>query len=129
MHELHLFETERVKRLLERLGRESDVVVVDTPPLPEVAEAVAFADASEAVVLCVRIGHTRRDKLAELRDLLGRRGVAPLGFFVTGRRRPRTERQARLRGISRRPARDSGRLPPLAGGAAVAVLERALIPP
>ncbi len=89
MHELHLFETERVKRLLERLGRDCDVVIVDTPPLPEVAEAVAFADASEAVILCVRVGHTRRDKLAELRDLLGRRGVVPLGFFVTGRRRPR----------------------------------------
>ncbi len=88
MHELHLFDTQRVKELLRRLGKESDVVVVDTPPLPEVAEAVAFADASEAVVVCVRIGHTRRDKLAELRELLGRRGVTPLGFFVTGRRRP-----------------------------------------
>jgi tyrosine-protein kinase len=88
MHELHLFETQRVKELLRRLGRESDVVVIDTPPLPEVAEAVAFADAAEAVVLCARIGHTRRDKLAELRELLGRRGVTPLGFFVTSRRGP-----------------------------------------
>ncbi len=65
------------------------------PPLPEVAEAVAFADASEAVVVCVRIGHTRRDKLAELRDLLGRRGVVPLGFFVTSRRGTgRSDKQA-----------------------------------
>lgn len=86
MHELHLFDTQRVAKLLDRLARDSDVVVVDMPPLPEVAEAVAFADASEAVVVCVRIGHTRRDKLAELRDLLGRRGVVPLGFFVTSRR-------------------------------------------
>jgi len=86
MHELHLFDTQRVKRLLDRLARDSDVVVIDMPPLPEVAEAVAFADASEAVVVCVRIGHTRRDKLAELRDLLARRGVVPLGFFVTSRR-------------------------------------------
>lgn len=86
MHELHLFDTQRVKELLQRLGRDSDVVVVDTPPLPEVAEAVAFADACEAVVVCVRIGHTRRDRLAELRELLGRRGVTPLGLFVTARR-------------------------------------------
>lgn len=88
MHELHLFDTQRVKELLRRLGRESDVVVVDTPPLPEVAEAVAFADAGEVVVVCARIGHTRRDKLAELRELLGRRGVTPLGFFLTSRRGP-----------------------------------------
>jgi receptor protein-tyrosine kinase len=88
MHELHLFDTQRVKQLLDRLGRESDVVVVDTPPLPEVAEAVAFADAAEAVVVCARIGQTRRDKLADLRELLGRRGVTPLGFFITARRGP-----------------------------------------
>jgi Mrp family chromosome partitioning ATPase len=88
MHELHLFDTQRVKQLLDRLGRECDVVVVDSPPLPEVAEAIAFADACEAVVLCVRIGHTRRDKLADLRELLGRRGVVPLGIFLTSRRGP-----------------------------------------
>jgi Mrp family chromosome partitioning ATPase/capsular polysaccharide biosynthesis protein len=88
MHELHLFETNRIKRLLDRLSRECDVVVIDSPPLPEVAEAVALADAAEAVVVCARIGHTRRDKLAELRELLGRRGVTPLGFFVTSRRGP-----------------------------------------
>ena len=86
MHELHLFDTQRVRQLLDRLAKESDVVVIDMPPLPEVAEAVAFADAAETVVVCVRIGHTRRDKLAELRDLLARRGVIPLGFFVTSRR-------------------------------------------
>jgi Mrp family chromosome partitioning ATPase len=95
MHELHLFDTQRVSKLLDRLARDSDVVVIDMPPLPEVAEAVAFADASEAVVICVRIGHTRRDKLAELRDLLGRRGVVPLGFFVTTRRGSRrSDKQA-----------------------------------
>jgi hypothetical protein len=38
--------------------------------------------------VCARIGHTRRDKLAELRELLGRRGVTPLGFFITSRRGP-----------------------------------------
>lgn len=86
VHELHLFETQRIRQMLERLGRESDVVILDTPPLPEVAEAVAVADASDAVIVCVRIGHTRRDKLADLRELLGRRGVVPLGFFVTARR-------------------------------------------
>jgi tyrosine-protein kinase len=88
MHELHLFEAQRISRLLERLGRDSDVVVIDSPPLPEVAEAVALADASEAVICCVRIGHTRRDKLAELRELLGRRGATLLGFVVTARRTP-----------------------------------------
>jgi Mrp family chromosome partitioning ATPase len=86
MHELHLFETRRIQEFLDRLARDSDVVVIDSPPLPEVAEAVALADACEAVIACVRIGHTRRDKLGELRELLARRGVTPLGFFVTSSR-------------------------------------------
>ena len=92
MHQLPLFEAERIRLVLDRLASESDVVVVDSPPLPEVAEAVALSDACEAVVVCVRIGHTRRDKLAELRELLGRRGVAPLGLFVTARRRGRRDK-------------------------------------
>lgn len=87
MAHLRLFDRRRIGRMVERLLRDSDIVVIDSPPLPEVAEALALADAAEAVLLCVRIGHTRRDKLAELRDLLGRRGVTPLGFFVTSRRK------------------------------------------
>jgi capsular exopolysaccharide synthesis family protein len=98
MHELHLFDAKRVKKLIDRLAKESDVVVVDSAPLPEVAEAVALADACEAVVVCVRIGHTRRDKLGELRELLGRRGVVPLGFFVTSRRRPRRKDERAYKG-------------------------------
>ena len=89
MHDLQLLDSRRAEQLVARLQRESDVVVIDSPPLPEVAEALAFADVAEAVLVCVRVGHTRRDKLAELRELLGRRGVTPLGFFVTSRQRPR----------------------------------------
>ena len=88
--DLRLFDSRRIGRMIDRLLKESDIVVIDSPPLPEVAEAVALADAAEAVLLCVRVGHTRRDRLAELRELLARRGVTPLGFFVTSRRRPKS---------------------------------------
>jgi Mrp family chromosome partitioning ATPase len=84
---LNLFDAPRIGEVLSRLEEDSDVIVIDSPPLPEVAEALALADASEAVMLCVRIGHSRRDKLSELRDLLAGRGVTPIGFFVTSRRR------------------------------------------
>jgi hypothetical protein len=36
----------------------------------------------------VRVGHTRRDKLEQLRELLERRRISPLGFVVTTRHRP-----------------------------------------
>jgi Mrp family chromosome partitioning ATPase len=88
LHRVDLLDAQRFAKLLERLERETDVVVIDSPPVPEVAEALALASAAETVILCVRIGHTRRDKLGELRDLLARRGVTPLGLFVTSRDRP-----------------------------------------
>jgi Mrp family chromosome partitioning ATPase len=88
MHRLDLFDTQRFEKLIERLSRETDVVIIDSPPVPEVAEALALADAVESVIVCVRVGHTRRDKLNELRNLLARRGVTPLGLVVTTRERP-----------------------------------------
>ncbi|MDX6490217.1 MAG: tyrosine-protein kinase [Gaiellaceae bacterium] len=90
MHQLHLFDTQRIEKLLARLEQESDVIVFDSPPVPEVAEAIALASAVETVIVCVRMRHTRRDKLNDLRDLLARRGVTPLGFLVTTRERPQS---------------------------------------
>jgi len=87
IHQLQLIDRRRFERVLERLESESDVVVIDSPPVPEVAEALTIADVASTVLVCVRIGHTRRDRLHDLRELLGRRGVAPLGFVVTTRER------------------------------------------
>ncbi len=84
---LHLLDTERFRSILAHLEKEADVVVVDSPPLPEVAETLAMANAAEAVLITVRLGHTRRDKLEQLRELLARRGIAPLGFVVVPRSR------------------------------------------
>jgi succinoglycan biosynthesis transport protein ExoP len=86
-HHLHLLDTERFRGMLKGLEREADVVVVDAPPLPEVAEALSMAEAAEAVLISVRLGHTRRDRLEQLRELLARRGVAPVGFVVAARGR------------------------------------------
>jgi capsular exopolysaccharide synthesis family protein len=78
---------ERFSHLLDRLASIADVVVVDTPPLPEVAEVLDMASAAEAVLVAVRLGRTRRDKLVQLRELLARRGIAPAGLVVTTRDR------------------------------------------
>jgi capsular exopolysaccharide synthesis family protein len=94
MHDLNILEGDGVAKLLRDLEQAADVVVIDAPPIPEVAEALWLAAVSEVVLLCVRVGHTRRDRLEQLRELLGRRGVAPLGFVVTTRDRPEPEDSA-----------------------------------
>lgn len=90
-HASSILESDRVAELLRKLESEVDVVVIDAPPVPEVTELLWVAAAAEVVLLCVRIGHTRRDKLEVLRDLFGRRGVTPLGFVVTTHERPRPD--------------------------------------
>lgn len=82
-HLVDLLEEARVERLLAELRLDCDVVIVDSPPLTEVADALTLADACEAVIVAVRLGHTRRDRLAELRRILAQRGISPAGFVVT----------------------------------------------
>lgn len=86
-----LFDATRVQSLLNRLREKADVIVIDSPPLPEVAEALELAAAVDAVLLAVRLGHTNRDRLNQLREMLARRGVSPVGLVVTTRRSAQAE--------------------------------------
>src|SRR5262249_27789994 len=82
----------RVRQMLEELRPYADFVVLDSPPIPEVADAIEFAAAVDAVLICVRVGNTRRDKLTQLRELLAWRGITPVGFVLTsGSRVSRSE--------------------------------------
>jgi Mrp family chromosome partitioning ATPase len=63
------------------------VIVIDSPPLTEVADALPLADVVDTVLVAVRLGRSRRDKLDELRRALAQRGVSPSGFVVTTKRR------------------------------------------
>ena len=83
--EVRLFDGDRLRRSIEDLKSAPGVVIFDAPPVTEVAEALELAAVVDAVILVVRLGHTRRDKLNDLRDLLLRRGISPVGFVVTTR--------------------------------------------
>ena len=84
---IDLLRSDRVDSALAALRLEADVIVIDSSPLTEVADALILADAVDAVVVAVRLGHTGREQLLELRQTLARRGIAPVGFVVTTRRR------------------------------------------
>lgn len=88
---LNTLEGRRFPEVLKELEQLCDVVVIDSPPIPEVAEALSLVAAVDVVLIAARLGHTRWDRLAELRDLLARRGVTPLGFVVTTRDRPSSQ--------------------------------------
>ena len=87
-----LFDASRVRTLLHKLSDKADVIVIDSPPLLEVAEALELAAAVDAAYWpAVRLSHTNRDRLNQLREMLARRGVSPVGLVVTTRRSAQAE--------------------------------------
>lgn len=86
---LDLLEPHRIEQVLTELKKEADVVVIDSPPLMEFADAIALADAVEIVLIAVRVGHSHRERFEELLLFLAQHGITPAGFVVTGRRRSR----------------------------------------
>ena len=83
---LDLLEPVRVETALQEILREADVIVIDAPPITEYGDAVAIAGAVNVVLLTVRMGRSRQDRLSEAQAILARAGVPAAGLVVTRRR-------------------------------------------
>lgn len=75
-------------RLVESAKELADVVIIDSPPLTAVIDALPFAQAVDEVVLAVRVGYTRLSKVSEATELLDRQGTHPTGIILIGVRQP-----------------------------------------
>ena len=75
--------------MIEEARKLADYVIIDSPPLNLVSDAVPLARVSDEVLIVVRIGHTRINRITELGELLAENGVRPAGFAVVGVPRPR----------------------------------------
>jgi tyrosine-protein kinase len=84
-----LLESAALEAMLDERGSRADVIIVDSPPITEVADALPLARIVDAVVLVVRYGRTRRDKLDDAQRLLRQLGVVPRGVVAVTRRRSR----------------------------------------
>jgi Mrp family chromosome partitioning ATPase len=74
----------KLLRLLEEARRMAPFVVVDTPPIGEVSDALRIAHAVDEVMVVTRPGNTDRASLATVRDMLSQIGVAARGYIVVG---------------------------------------------
>jgi Mrp family chromosome partitioning ATPase/capsular polysaccharide biosynthesis protein len=74
---------ERVASLIEALSRHAEVIIFDTAPVGEAAETLAFAETASAVLLAIRLGSTRRDRLADTLRLFAQQRVRLAGVVVT----------------------------------------------
>jgi Mrp family chromosome partitioning ATPase len=70
-------------KLLDRLALEYDYVLIDSPPVLVVADALELARHVDGVLLVVRRNHASRDEARELRALVERLGINLLGVVFT----------------------------------------------
>ena len=70
--------------LLEDAKRLADYVVLDSPPLTPLIDAMPLARQVADVVLVVRLGSSNLTQLAHLGDLLDQNDIKPAGFVVVG---------------------------------------------
>ena len=76
--------TSRLPTLLSQALDLASYVIIDTPPLGEVSDALRIAAQVDDVVVVARPRHTSRRSFHVLRDLLARFGIAPRGLLVIG---------------------------------------------
>jgi Mrp family chromosome partitioning ATPase len=70
--------------LVEDAKALADYVIVDSPPLAEVIDALPLAQQVDEVLVVVRLGRTQLTKLQNLGELLARSEIEPVGFAVVG---------------------------------------------
>jgi tyrosine-protein kinase len=71
-------------RLLNEAGGLADYVVIDSPPLSEVADALQLARQVDAVLIVAKLGRSRLRKIRELGELLAANAIRPAGFVLIG---------------------------------------------
>lgn len=76
--------TRRLPDIVEQARATGEYLILDTPPLGEVGDALRMAAHADQILVVTRPGHTARGHFELMRDLLGRSGSQPTGFIVLG---------------------------------------------
>ena len=76
--------TGAVSHVLKELAQHYDLVLVDTPPILHVGDALTLASSVDAVILMARLPAVRRPILKELKRVLENCPGAKLGFALAG---------------------------------------------
>lgn len=74
----------RLPAIVGQARRTADYVVLDTPPLGEVSDALRVAADADEILVVTRPGHTDRAHFESMRGLLERAGSPPAGLVVFG---------------------------------------------
>ena len=79
-----LLESQRMRELLQQVEAEYDLVVIDTPPMLVVSDALPLIGVVDGVVIVSRLGVTTRDAARRLGDQLRGLNAPVLGVVANG---------------------------------------------
>jgi capsular exopolysaccharide synthesis family protein len=74
----------RLPELIDQARALADFVIIDTPPLGRVADALRLAASSDDLLLVSRPGHTDRRELKLAQEMLSQLGIMPTGLILVG---------------------------------------------
>ena len=74
----------RMPEFIEEARGMADHVIIDTPPLGEVSDALPLTRLVDEILVVLRPGNTIRSHLRVLQELLERAGESPFGCIVVG---------------------------------------------
>lgn len=77
-----LLTSEAMRGLIDAARRGFDYVVIDTPPVMLVSDAMVMGHDSDGIVLCVKGGVTPREQVVHARDRLWRSNARILGVLI-----------------------------------------------
>ena len=79
-----LLGSERMQHLLGELEKRFDVVLIDTPPVLPVTDALVLSTSASGVIVVVRLGETSRERLGRALASLRKLDVPLLGLVANG---------------------------------------------
>src|SRR6185295_15074759 len=77
-----LLGSQRMRRAVDKLKAEAEIVIFDTPPVQVVIDAVVMSAYLDATVLVVDVGRSRRGALRQSGEALARANAKVLGVIL-----------------------------------------------
>jgi capsular exopolysaccharide synthesis family protein len=81
-----LFGSARMHQLLDELGQQTDLVLLDTPPILTVSDAIPLLEKVSGVVLIARMDYSSRDALSRMGQIIENARGTLLGVVATAAR-------------------------------------------
>jgi receptor protein-tyrosine kinase len=83
-HLSELLSMPAARRLLDETRAMADCVIIDSPPLTEVADTLPVAQLVDDLLIVCRVGRSSLSQLSRLADLLEQNDIKPRGFVLVG---------------------------------------------